>query len=70
MPKENSQAEEWVCIVLANPVWCFVPGERRVTEMLMEKKEKNLKGMRTVFLTASIELGLGGVFLKYLFPAH
>lgn len=41
MSKENRQAEEWVCIVLGNPVWDFVPGKRRVTEILMEKREKN-----------------------------
>lgn len=35
-----------------------------------KKRKKNLKGMRTVFLTASIQLGLDDVFLKYLFLAH
>lgn len=48
MSKENSYAEEWVCIVLGNPVWYFVPGKRRVTEILMETR-KNTEGNEKCF---------------------
>lgn len=57
MPKENSQAEEWVCIVLANPVWYFVPGGRMVTEMLMEKKEKKPERNENCFLNSIHKAG-------------
>jgi len=48
MSKENSQADEWVCIVLGNPVWFFAPSKRRVTEILMEEGKK-LEGNEKCF---------------------
>lgn len=71
MSKLNSQAEEWVCIVLGDPGWFFVPGKSVVTEILMEKKEqKNPEEDEKCFLAASRELELVGVFLKSFFLAH
>lgn len=58
-----------MCIVLGNPVWYFVPGKRKVTEILTETR-KNTEGMRNVFLAASRKLELDGMFLKSFFLAH
>lgn len=63
MAKENSQAEEWLCVVLRNPVWYFVTGKGKEAEILTDKRRK-LNGGRNVLLIALRKLQHDGVFFE------
>ena len=67
MSKENSQADEWVCIVLGNPVWFFAPSKRRVTEILMEEGKK-LEGNEKCFPSSIQEARTWWCVLEIFYP--